>query len=376
MRKNLRKWVLGAVFLLLISNFLPKMTEAKIYGTISGKIIAEDTGKGVKDAHVFLFPINEKTGHPMEPRIVETDEEGRFLFKNLSEGKYLLAVEPPPPYYGDTEYVERGKYNKVDSIILRKGGVVHDFVKVVKVGGSISGKVVKGDGTGFPDVFVSVWSDADLDSTKTTADGSYRIEGLAPSKEYQVTISIEKGEDILYHNEWSKVKKGIKIDAKEETKGVDFILDLDDPTGIEGIVTSTDGKPLEGASIDIEIAEGDNLVFKAATYTLEGGRYSLKGLVSGRGSVAAGYFRRDLQAHEFFYQSKEVYFQRGKRIRVDFILDFEKDKLQIRKNQFSSTPDSNLSLIGDPKILIDPNCQDVYPELYFKFIISWAYSDA
>jgi len=318
MRKNLRRWVLGAVFLLLISNFLPKMTEAKIYGTISGKVIAEDTGKGVKDAYVSLSPINEKTGHLMGPRIVKADEEGRFLFKNLSEGKYLLAVEPPPPYYGDEGYVLWGKYDKVDTIILKKGGVVYNFVKVVKVGGSVSGRVTKGDGSGFPGVSVFAWTIGCTRSSETSSDGSFKIGGLMPSDEYEIKVTLQEGDHPLYHDEWRRSRKGIKVEARKETMGIDFKIDLDDPTGIEGIVTSSDGKPVEKAIIMVRIEEG-NETMSGWTFTNNEGRYSIQGLSPGYGVVSV-YFPINEQE---IYEEKEVYISKGRKSEANFVLEIK-----------------------------------------------------
>jgi hypothetical protein len=125
---------------------IPKNLDATIYGTIKGRVIAEDTGEGLKGVRIILFEANYG-GH--FGRAV-TDENGYFKIGMVKEGLYILSFDPQPPYISGTipepfpPPLVVHKFQKIpkDIITMKKGDILY-FEKVLRLGGSISGTVYK-----------------------------------------------------------------------------------------------------------------------------------------------------------------------------------------------------------------------------------------
>ncbi|MDE6632502.1 MAG: carboxypeptidase-like regulatory domain-containing protein, partial [Muribaculaceae bacterium] len=58
-------------------------------GDITGKVLNKETGEPMDFVNVQLF--NAKTGKPL-PIGTSTDENGKFLLKGVSDGKYIVKI--------------------------------------------------------------------------------------------------------------------------------------------------------------------------------------------------------------------------------------------------------------------------------------------
>ncbi len=241
-----------------------------IYGSVSGIVTDEDTGKGVPNVGVSLNGRVNLT--------VETDKEGKFVAKLLKPGKYGILFTPSFPHCNVTApdyiYIEPGK-----NII---------YNKLVKLGGSIRGKVLYSDSKKpFPDVSIHAFARfAGSEFDTTMNDGSYFLGGggrMCPSPNYYIEAKCNIP-NIAY-----KVLLGVIVEKGKETKAEDILFDLNDPTGIEGFITSSlDGKPLKNIHIAIFSSEkkypgvdNDKEVEMGDVYTDSGGYYYIKNLEPG-----------------------------------------------------------------------------------------------
>ena len=173
--------------IVLISLFFPKNLEATIYGSISGEIIAEDTGEGLEDVEVVLC----KRGTSGDFFLLDkrrTDKSGKAYFNMLKEGQYILLfiTVPNSGYYADTG-AEGINIPGRPIITLEKGKHIEVRRKAL-VGGSVLIKIRKRDGTKFtppPEKSLKLlavgdeWGFAELPD-EPEESGEYFTKGIPP----------------------------------------------------------------------------------------------------------------------------------------------------------------------------------------------------
>ena len=239
-----------------------------IYGSVSGVVTDEDTGKAVPGVSVYLYgPSN---------LLVATDKEGKFLAKPLKPGKYTITFTPSFPHC-NVSIPERIFIKPGENIILNK---------LVKLGGSIKGKVLYSDSKEpFPGVSIRAFARfAGSESDTTKEDGSYFLGNmgrLCASPNYYIRANCNVP-GVAY-----KVLLGVIVEKGIETKAEDILFDLNDPTGIDGYITSSfDGKPLKDvhvaiASLDKKYPGSNEEVNLGDVYTNADGYYYIRNLEPG-----------------------------------------------------------------------------------------------
>jgi len=292
--------------ILAITLFMPKNLEATIYGSISGQIVTEDTGEGFKDVEVWLYREGISGGFHIIDR-KQTDKNGKVFFGMLKEGKYILLFIPDhhTGYYADTGWPNIDSPGRP---IIKLGRGEHvEVKKKALVAGSVLIRIKKRDGTRFippPEKtlklggFSPAWGLMGLDYEPNEA-GDFFIKGIPPSVcRFEAEIeghAIRKIENV-------KIEKG-------KTTEIEFIIDLSDPTGIEGkVVSSVDGEPISGA--DIGIYKNDEEITPLSMASDETGYFSIVGLSQGIYSI---WYRGKL--------IKEVYVNKGKKTWIELKLD-------------------------------------------------------
>jgi len=191
---------------------------------------------------------------------------------------------------------------------MEKGNILY-FEKVLRLGGSISGTVYKKENGISPlaGAYVSTLSKRnDSKGKETDSEGSYKIEALEPGRAYLVSVS--------FFGYAMKHIDGVRVEAGEETSGIDFNIDFTDRTGVEGTVTSSvDGKPVRHAYVYV-IRENE---FVTSVHTDEDGKYSVLALEPGiytlRASIASYEPKPSIKEH--------IYVEKGKVTTVNFSLD-------------------------------------------------------
>ncbi len=184
-----------------------------IYGSVSGIVTDEDTGKVLPGVSVSLYGRSNSYS--------ETDKKGKFAVKLLKPGKYTIAFTPPFPYCcpapGNIE-IESGK-----NVI---------FNTAAKIGGTIRGKVLYRDSiTPLPGVTIRAWGLYAGTAKETSKDdGSYFLGvdngRLCPSPNYYIEAKCNIP-NVAY-----KVLLGVVVEKGMETKAEDILFDLNDPSGI------------------------------------------------------------------------------------------------------------------------------------------------
>jgi len=307
-------WIL-MFSILAITLFMPKNLEATIYGSICGKVTAGDTGMPLNNAQINLYSHHPKYGIS-NPNHTLTDKEGNFCFEMLREGRYYITYIPPHPYLGNdelftVEYVIKKNYNWPSTVILEKGKNVNIDIVADQIGGSISGRVLKGDGvTPFPEVFVlASSSEGNQWGDRSKEDGSYRITHLIPADNYRLWADTP--------GYGYKIIDGIRVEAGKETSGVDIIINTDDPTGVEGTVTSSDGKPVEGEFVRVYIK---GKWIGGWNSTDKDGKYSISGLEPEIYTLKIRYTTDAINAPKDKI-IEGVVVEKGKKTRVDIVLE-------------------------------------------------------
>ncbi|MEE9613655.1 MAG: carboxypeptidase-like regulatory domain-containing protein [Thermodesulfobacteriota bacterium] len=258
--------VLIAFFLMAGSN-----VSAEIYSSISGRVIAEDTGQGMEGVSVVLLGL----GSEVERHDTITKEDGLYVLENLKPGDYLLGFGKD-----DIPYIQEMP-NIFVTVPMGKNLVNVNYV--FKVGGGVSGTVYDADGTTPLDrITVSVIvpdqpDDIDAaDAELTDSNGKYLLLGLPESDKAVVTVRV-RGH--------AKLTREVTIRKGETTPNVNFVVKWDDITGISGHVKSSiDGSPIKNAEVVLWDASEKRAGY---AYTDEAGNYSILGLPPGSYQAAA-----------------------------------------------------------------------------------------
>ena len=295
------------VFIILTGRLFPI-----IYGSVSGSVTDEDTGKGLPGVRVSLYGRSNSYS--------ETDKDGKFAVKLLKPGKYSIAFTPPFPYCcpapGNIE-IESG-----ENVI---------FNAAAKIGGTIRGKVLYNDTKKpFPEVSINAFARfAGMAKETSKEDGSFFLGvdngRLCPSPNYYIEAKCNIP-NVAY-----KVLLGVIVEQGKETKAEDILFDLNDPTGIEGFITSSlNGKPLNDIHIYIHSQDKkypgtDDDVDMGEVYTNSDGYYYIKNLEPGTYWInILPPIADEWSFHEFSSYCKEKYgivVIIGKKTRVNSQLD-------------------------------------------------------
>ena len=100
----------------LVDAYQSVLAVAKMSGSISGEVLYTNNQSGIPDVNVSLI----KDGDII--RKTKTNEKGRFLFENLSEGNYTINVSKPRFFNNVTTVsVIAGKESDVSLVMWRKG---------------------------------------------------------------------------------------------------------------------------------------------------------------------------------------------------------------------------------------------------------------
>jgi hypothetical protein len=84
-------FVIFIVFSIFLWLKIPVYSE--LTGTVTGKVMDEETGKGIKGVLVVLQRIRRYPGY-----WINTDNDGSFTIFDVEEGIYKISFCPPSPY--------------------------------------------------------------------------------------------------------------------------------------------------------------------------------------------------------------------------------------------------------------------------------------
>ena len=297
-------------------------------GRIRGRVVTTDTGAAVRRAQVRI------SGPDVMPKIAITDNDGRYEFRDLPSGKYTLNVTKSgyvSVQYGQTRPFEQGKsIELVESQPMDKADVT------MPRGSVISGRLVDEFGDPMPDATVTAmrqtWSNGKrrLQSAGRTAQtndlGQYRIYGLPPG-EYYISATMRGSNEMVVTEmamaasftmttngaqpSGSEPRSGysptyypgtpngaeaqrIALGAGEEKGNADFGLAPVKLAKVTGSVIGSDGKPVEGAMINVAPRNSSEMAFPnpfGGSRTDRNGNFTLPNVAPGDYTLRASGMR-------------------------------------------------------------------------------------
>jgi hypothetical protein len=162
-------------------------------GRIAGRVIRRD-GSPVQDVQLSLAFDRENS--PQRADVVsgwrESDSEGRFEFKNIGPGNYIISAGSRG--WGNDEDQTWGHVEV--RVALEAGDERTDLVIELDEGGTVTGSVTAPDGTAIHRAWVRLVDESGRSigalSARTSEDGSYTIRGVAPGR-YSAHANAEDG---------------------------------------------------------------------------------------------------------------------------------------------------------------------------------------
>ena len=233
-------------------------------GRISGRITTKD-GAGLPGVTVYVYGTYNETGYygctePTFCRYTETDENGEYNFSmNDSVSDYgddfigTGTIEPSMPGYTFTpssREISIGGYSNITGL---------DFM-ATPIPYSISGRIVKVDGTGIPGITVELTGAASK-STITNENGDYEFTGLYNGS-YTITPSLISG---------TPESRSVSIYGAN-VEGQDF---TEKGYSISGRIITADGEAFPGVIVSLS---GEA---SASTRTDTDGYYTFHSLFNG-----------------------------------------------------------------------------------------------
>lgn len=294
------------------------------YGILRGKIIDEDSGKPVNEK--FFVSINDPNYKLISRFGTETDENGFFKCK-WKPGTYLLYFFPrsrTSKYCWDKN--PRFFPGEKNIITIEKGKIT-EIIKKATLAGRLKLLMVSKEGDKInPQVIFRKRIDCDVqikgESLIDTTSGSFFTDGddfndgeilvhcLCPDI-YTIDVDFE-GMGI-----GSKLLKDIVIE-KNSTTEVEVKIDLDDPTGVQGVIYYESGESIENVEVSIGGPIESSESITASVYTDQNGYYKIVSLKEGTYYMT---FMKEIKRLVFLNISpRKVYVKNGSLSRLDLKL--------------------------------------------------------
>ncbi|MBI4650535.1 hypothetical protein HY745_04470 [Candidatus Desantisbacteria bacterium] len=299
---------------------------AEVYGSISGKVINVDTGEPVKGIGVSIDVLDPKLCKPLScgyDSYKKTDDNGNYVFKKVPPGEYKISLNDFTTeyrhYYYDTsmgklaslytsidcekyrlfmgkksvnDYVYKYQGNYELPINLQAGENITGLdIKIKKVYGTISGKIMHQDGTPYGKKEAFIGGNAIIDNITygwarpgelTDENGNFVLNHLEDSNNWNLIIYYNyRGED---HPFMAQYKYPHTVDTRgaKDVKSIMIYPIFDTTTGFFATIFDTTHTALK--DIDITLIHKNNLGYidnTIANQSDEYGRVSFKGILPG-----------------------------------------------------------------------------------------------
>lgn len=271
-------------------------TEKDDTGKFIIQIIDPETGAPVNEKFTIFFYNLADEDWDSEKAYFTTDNKG-FISRDFYPREVGVLIAPPAenskycrffhPYF----ITMPEEYRKIFTFVIKiEKGKITRVTKKAIIGGSVRIKLVDLAGntvnpeTSFPGLKVKIQAGV---INKNLYDGTINfgilekgetlLTGLFPDNSYEIQLqTLGLGCGVLK-------KSNIEVRKKEVTD-VLFSIDVNDQTGVEGILTDKNGSPLKDAQVYIDsIDTSDNTTGKdIEALTNNSGYYKLTGLKEGR----------------------------------------------------------------------------------------------
>lgn len=289
------------VLLVLIGFFSPIDLFPRISSRVEGTVIDKDTGQPIEGAEVHLLNIY-LTSRPGYGKLFEwekaTDKKGKFKFEvrfshiKVPQSYYLQCkkkgyISLIPDFY--FEYYRDEKFPEMAGVFVMGEGEVKHFVIELEKGGTLKGTILKREASGVS-TFSYVggflqrkanpnerylrenhyYNIIDID---TDENGKFEIIGVEPFDDYFIKLVLDGYVDQVIEN--------IKIE-KNQSENIEYIIDLTNQTGIEGIIRIGQHFPKGGSILMYKLNTGSLVQSDICGCRLENdGSYICKGINPG-----------------------------------------------------------------------------------------------
>jgi hypothetical protein len=261
-------------------------------GVIRGRVVRSDTGQPLRRAVVRALS--------NESRSVMTDEDGRYEFAQLPEGRYSLTASKGG--FGEVHYGQRRTYSSGRAIALADSQILNSIDFALPPGGVITGRVV--DEAGEPAIGAHLAvsrlafskgrrEPVQVAGAQIDDRGEFRVFGLLPG-EYYLTATPNVSHDLAgtsvgyvptYYP--GTALRGdaqrIAIKAGEEVSGIAFALARAQTASVSGIVRNADGSSAAHTIVIArEVSRGDSTFGREGTTLAKpDGSFSVANLAPG-----------------------------------------------------------------------------------------------
>ena len=212
--------------------------------TISGRVVAADTGRALKRARVVIFGAGR-------PRIAMTDESGHYRIAGLPAGTYTITASKTG--FAEAAFGQRRRTSEGTPVQIADGQQLANADLALARGAVIAGRVLDEDGEPLARVVVQVLRHqyqrgekrlAAAANDQTDDRGQYRVFGLPPG-EYVVSATVPATQGVM---------RRLEFEPAPLTPGAD-VTDSSGyaPTYYPGVIT-----PAEAAAVRLGAAEEMN----------------------------------------------------------------------------------------------------------------------
>lgn len=194
---------------------------------VSGQVLDED-GDPVPNVTVSV-----------DGQTTTTDSDGRYLFTEVAVGTHTVTITPPP---GFTVVSKPPAF----TVPADSEDPIEDVDFAIAESPELAGTVTA-NGTGVPGVTVTATGPDGTLTTVTDGNGDYRFPRL-PAGDYAVTISTPDG-----YAPVGPITRQEQV-ATDDVEDVDFALAA--LGSFSGTVTTDDGEPIDGVTIEVDGPDG------------------------------------------------------------------------------------------------------------------------
>src|SRR5258706_2609204 len=238
---------------------------------IRGRILAGDTGRPLRRAQITLA---SNRGGP--PRNTSSDLQGRYEFKDLPPGRYVLSVRRAG--YLGLQYGQRRPSDQARPIQIMDGQVLDNVDLTLPRTATIVGRVFDDGGEPMSDVIVWAMRPMYLEGRKQLAvasggfegtddTGRYRLTGLAPGRYYIRAMTRETwtavvngrrelmGFSPVFYPAATSLRDARLVDVAigQQTRVGDLAMIPARPANISGVAVDSHGQSLTGRSAGLTI---------------------------------------------------------------------------------------------------------------------------
>jgi hypothetical protein len=251
-------------------------------GVIRGRVVSADTGEALRRARVDLSASELKS-----TRAVATDGDGRFEFRGLPAGRFLVRASKTG--YVTLAYGQRRSFQGGRQVELTVGQVAENLSIALPRGGVIAGRIVNDVGEPVPDFRASAFRlryragrrevGAVGQYGRTNDLGEFRISRLPPGTYFVGTAgglqagstTVEEGLTLApsFHPSTANIveSKTVTVRGAQELRGIDIAMVASRASTVAGTIFDSRGRPASGAVVTVRPGGDPQFAMLAALNT-------------------------------------------------------------------------------------------------------------